>query len=135
MALRGTSSTTRRWGGLDEPPADALAARLEGRTIADLARSLEPDDDGPGPYVDGDANAVEIAAVMAAATCPWSPWWTPVSSGCRHGQPTDPVRTEMTTIAWVAVAIFVGAYVLIATERVHRVAASLGGAAIILGLG
>ena len=25
----------------------------------------------------------------------------------------------MTTIAWVAVAIFVGAYVLIATERVH----------------
>ena len=41
----------------------------------------------------------------------------------------------MTTIAWVAVAIFVGAYVLIATERVHRVAASLGGAAIILGLG
>jgi Na+/H+ antiporter NhaD/arsenite permease-like protein len=41
----------------------------------------------------------------------------------------------MTLIAWVAVAIFVGAYVLIATERVHRVAASLGGAAIILGLG
>ena len=41
----------------------------------------------------------------------------------------------MTVIAWVAVAIFVGAYVLIATERVHRVAASLGGAAIILGLG
>ena len=50
-------------------------------------------------------------------TCPWSPWWTPVSSWGRHGQPTDPVRTEMTTIAWVAVAIFVGAYVLIATER------------------
>ncbi len=41
----------------------------------------------------------------------------------------------MTVIAWVAVAIFVGAYVLIATERVHRVAASLGGAAIVLGLG
>ncbi len=41
----------------------------------------------------------------------------------------------MTLIAWVAVAIFVGAYVLIATERVHRVAASLGGAAIVLGLG
>jgi Na+/H+ antiporter NhaD/arsenite permease-like protein len=29
----------------------------------------------------------------------------------------------------VAVAIFVVAYILIATERVHRVAAALGGAA------
>jgi CBS domain-containing protein len=54
----------------DETSADALAARLEGRTIADLARSLEPDDDGPDHYVDGDANAVEIAAVMAAAHVP-----------------------------------------------------------------
>ncbi|MEZ5185007.1 MAG: ArsB/NhaD family transporter [Candidatus Nanopelagicales bacterium] len=41
----------------------------------------------------------------------------------------------MTAIAWIAVAVFVGAYVLIATERIHRVAASLGGAAIVLGLG
>ena len=41
----------------------------------------------------------------------------------------------MTLIAWVAVAVFVGAYVLIATERVHRVAAALGGAGLILGLG
>jgi Na+/H+ antiporter NhaD/arsenite permease-like protein len=32
----------------------------------------------------------------------------------------------------VAVAVFVGAYVLIATERVHRVVAALGGAAIML---
>ena len=29
----------------------------------------------------------------------------------------------MTTVAWAAVALFVGVYVLIATERVHRVAA------------
>ena len=29
----------------------------------------------------------------------------------------------------LAVAVFVAAYVLIATERVHRVAAALGGAA------
>ncbi len=41
----------------------------------------------------------------------------------------------MTLLAWVAVAVFVGAYVLIATERVHRVAAALGGAGLILGLG
>ncbi len=36
---------------------------------------------------------------------------------------------------WVAVAIFVGVYVLVATERVHRVAAALGGAGLVLALG
>lgn len=41
----------------------------------------------------------------------------------------------MTFVAWIAVAIFVGVYVLVATERIHRVAAALGGAALILGLG
>ncbi|MDQ1308421.1 MAG: hypothetical protein QG671_4255 [Actinomycetota bacterium] len=41
----------------------------------------------------------------------------------------------MTLAAWAAVAVFVGAYVLIATERIHRVAAALGGAALVLGLG
>jgi Na+/H+ antiporter NhaD/arsenite permease-like protein len=37
--------------------------------------------------------------------------------------------------AWLAVAVFTVAYVLIATERVHRVAAALGGAAVMLVLG
>ena len=41
----------------------------------------------------------------------------------------------MTFAAWVAVAIFAGVYILVATERIHRVAAALGGAALILGLG
>ena len=41
----------------------------------------------------------------------------------------------MTPIAWTAVGLFVGVYVLIATERVHRVAAALGGAALVLGFG
>jgi Na+/H+ antiporter NhaD/arsenite permease-like protein len=41
----------------------------------------------------------------------------------------------MTLVAWVTVAIFVGVYVLVATERVHRVAAALGGSALVLGLG
>ncbi len=41
----------------------------------------------------------------------------------------------MTALAWVTVAIFAGVYVLVATERVHRVAAALGGAALVLGLG
>jgi Na+/H+ antiporter NhaD/arsenite permease-like protein len=34
--------------------------------------------------------------------------------------------------AWLSVAVFLGAYALIATERIHRVAAALGGAAIML---
>ncbi|MHB8794335.1 MAG: ArsB/NhaD family transporter [Candidatus Nanopelagicales bacterium] len=41
----------------------------------------------------------------------------------------------MTPVAWLAVAIFAGVYVLVATERIHRVAAALGGAALVLGLG
>ncbi|MGH3860004.1 ArsB/NhaD family transporter [Actinokineospora sp.] len=35
----------------------------------------------------------------------------------------------------LSIAVFVGAYILIATERVHRVAAALGGAALMLALG
>ena len=41
----------------------------------------------------------------------------------------------MTVTAWLAVAIFAIAYVLIATEWVHRVAAALGGAALMLVIG
>ncbi|GAA2216208.1 ArsB/NhaD family transporter [Nonomuraea monospora] len=38
----------------------------------------------------------------------------------------------MTVTAWLAVAVFIGAYALIASEKVHRVAAALGGAGIML---
>ncbi|MGE3812692.1 MAG: SLC13 family permease [Candidatus Nanopelagicales bacterium] len=41
----------------------------------------------------------------------------------------------MSGIAWIAVALFVGVYILIATERVHRAVAALGGAALVLGVG
>jgi Na+/H+ antiporter NhaD/arsenite permease-like protein len=41
----------------------------------------------------------------------------------------------VTYLSWAAVAVFVTAYVLIATERIHRVAAALGGAAVMLLLG
>ena len=41
----------------------------------------------------------------------------------------------MTTTAWLAVIIFVGAYALIATEKVPRVAAALGGAVLMLVIG
>ncbi len=40
----------------------------------------------------------------------------------------------MTTAQILSVVVFVGAYILIATERVHRVAAALGGAALMLAL-
>ncbi|MFC6085627.1 ArsB/NhaD family transporter [Sphaerisporangium aureirubrum] len=38
----------------------------------------------------------------------------------------------MTLLAWASVAVFLAAYALIATERVHRVAAALGGAGVML---
>ncbi|MEJ3742599.1 ArsB/NhaD family transporter [Actinomycetes bacterium KLBMP 9797] len=41
----------------------------------------------------------------------------------------------MSGIAWAAVAVFAVAYVLIATEKIHRVAAALGGAAIMMLIG
>ena len=47
-----------------------------------------------------------------------------------HGQ-----ETSLNATAWAAVAVFAIAYVLIATEKVHRVAAALGGAAVMLVIG
>ena len=41
----------------------------------------------------------------------------------------------MSGLAWAAVAVFTVAYVLIATEKIHRVAAALGGAAVMLLIG
>ncbi|MQA77365.1 MAG: hypothetical protein GEV10_02600 [Streptosporangiales bacterium] len=41
----------------------------------------------------------------------------------------------MSVVAWMAVAVFVVVYVLIATEWVHRVAAAVGGAAVMLVIG
>jgi len=38
-------------------------------------------------------------------------------------------------LPWAAIAVFTVSYVLIATERIHRVAAALGGAAVMLALG
>jgi Na+/H+ antiporter NhaD/arsenite permease-like protein len=41
----------------------------------------------------------------------------------------------VTALAWTAVGIFVACYVFIATEWVHRVAAAVGGAAVLLAIG
>ncbi|WP_327582558.1 ArsB/NhaD family transporter [Nonomuraea sp. NBC_00507] len=38
----------------------------------------------------------------------------------------------MSVLSWVSVAVFLAAYTLIATEKIHRVAAALGGAGIML---
>lgn len=54
----------------DEESADRSADRLVGRRVSDLLASLAAVDDAPSHVVDGDATAVEIAAVMAAAHIP-----------------------------------------------------------------
>jgi Na+/H+ antiporter NhaD/arsenite permease-like protein len=41
----------------------------------------------------------------------------------------------VSTLAWITVAVFVVAYVLIATEKVNRVAVALGGASVMLAIG
>ncbi|MCF0091364.1 SLC13 family permease [Micromonospora sp. MH99] len=41
----------------------------------------------------------------------------------------------MSILAWIAVAVFVAAYVLIATEKINRVTVALGGASIMLAIG
>lgn len=41
----------------------------------------------------------------------------------------------MSTLAWMAVAVFAAAYVLIATEKVNRVTVAVGGASIMLAIG
>ncbi|MEV4075234.1 ArsB/NhaD family transporter [Nonomuraea fuscirosea] len=40
----------------------------------------------------------------------------------------------MSVLSWVSVAVFLASYALIATERIHRVAAALGGAGIMLAI-
>ncbi|SBT65751.1 possible tyrosine transporter P-protein [Micromonospora sediminicola] len=41
----------------------------------------------------------------------------------------------MSTLAWMAVAVFAAAYVLIATEKINRVTVAVGGASIMLAIG
>ena len=42
---------------------------------------------------------------------------------------------RVSALAWIAMAVFVVAYVLIATEKINRVAVALGGASVMLALG
>jgi len=61
------SALGRVW---DEASADKLAERLAGLCVSDLLAALDTDDDAPQAIVDGDATAVEVAAVMAVAHLP-----------------------------------------------------------------
>ncbi len=45
------------------------------------------------------------------------------------------MAVRVSALAWIAVAVFVVAYVLIATEKINRVAVALGGASVMLALG
>src|SRR5690606_21466436 len=60
--------------------------------------------------------------------------------GAGSHRPGDPFGSDgqnpaVTATAWLSVAVFAVAYLLIATEWVHRVKAALGGAVILLVLG
>ena len=92
------------------------------------------------PVVAADATSIEIAAVMAGHAQPdrRRRGRFPVRRGGRGRRPCWSTLLgdragALTT--WLVVAAFVAAYVLIATERIHRVAAALGGAAAMVVLG
>ena len=118
---------------IDEAHADRFLTDLADRTVAECL----PDRHGELPVVDPDATVLEIAALMARARSPL----VAVVAGrpdARRDHPRRAARPDarhVTAVAWAAVAVFVAAYVLIATEKVHRVAAALGGAAVMLLIG
>ena len=121
----------------DEASADAMCDELAARTVRDvLPKRVDLFD---LPVVAADATSIEIAAVMAGQRSPI----VAVMDGSRFvgrggglgaaGAPARGRVRELTT--WLVLAAFVAAYVLIATERIHRVAAALGGAAAMVLLG
>ena len=91
------------------------------------------------PVVASDATSIEIAAVMAGQRSPIVAvdGRVPVRRGGGGlGAAGAPARGRVRALTtWLVLAAFVAAYVLIATERIHRVAAALGGAAAMVLLG
>lgn len=57
------------------------------------------------------------------------------AGGAPDGGPADGTHDTSGVVVALAVAVFIGAYVLIATERIPRTAAALGGAALMLVIG
>ena len=122
----------------DERASEKLMTKLSSRTVRDLLP--EPQDRDELPVVDPDATILEVAAVMARMHSPL----VAVVDGGRvagggDGEPT--VRGALPRAAGrfvtqvLVVVAFATAYVLIATERIHRVAAALSGAAAMVVLG
>lgn len=118
---------------IDEAAADVFLTELHGRTVRDCL----PPQPHELPVVGPDATVLQVAALMARTR---SPLVAVVDHGVLRGAVTldrapRPGPRPVTTLAWVTVAIFTVVYVLIATEWVHRVAAALGGAMLMLLIG
>ena len=117
---------------LEEGAADLLWQRLEGHTAAELL----PTKRAEVAQVDGDATLMEIAAAMVRARAPL------VAVRDRDGRLLGGITTSRLLTppagrpmsATLAVAIFLGAYGLIATEKVNRVTVALTGAGLLLAL-
>ena len=131
----GTARTTRRWPGWSTRPPRTSSSRQLGRT-APWPRRCRGTRELPvvrrrrhragGRRADGP---------LAAAR------WSRSSSRRRPARRRHPGRAAgpgagaVSSTAWAALAVFAGAYVLIATEKIHRVAAALGGAVLMLLIG
>ena len=109
-----------------------LWERLDGHTAAELL----PTKRAEVAQVDGDATLMEIAAAMVRARAPL------VAVRDRDGRLLGGITTSRLLTppagrpmsATLAVAIFLGAYGLIATEKVNRVTVALTGAGLLLAL-
>ncbi len=121
----------------DEKSADELCTKLASRPVRDLLPKRK--DMLDLPVVAADATAVEVAAVMASMHSPLVAVVDETDAAGRD--PSDrPARAPAgagtrSVTTWLVIAAFTAAYVLIATERIHRVAAALLGAAAMVVLG
>ncbi len=127
--LRGQPGLARTW---DEAHADRFASVTQARTVREgLPGRI------PAPLsVDPDDTVIEIALSMVDAHAPLVvvvEAGRPVGAiSVRHLINDSAVGLRASMTGWFAVAVFAAVYVLLATERVHRVAAALGGAAVVL---
>ena len=130
-------------GVLDEAGAEEMWSYADNRTIGELL-----DDDGVRVRelltIDGDSTLIETAALMVDAHAQIA-----VVNGNRPSHVRDPARGDgcdphvhrrarravLTIQIGLALAVFAGAYILIATEKVPRVTVALVGAALMVLIG
>lgn len=120
---------------VDEEHADRFAQAQSGATV----RTALPEPPPPIPAVRDDDTLAETATVMDSLRSPLVAVLdagghligvAPRAGCCRPCSPGGRL-----VAAWLTLAVFVGVYVLLGTERVHRVAAALGGAVVVLASG